>query len=185
RYAELRCGPRAREYRWLARLARLRGRLQPARLQPGRTVVVADFHPTADMLRDRLREMPAALAAPFPPDHPIPGIHYSLLRTDTNPLELSEEVARDIPGRIDAIATFLPWERVTGQTLKRWWRLGVKRCWFLRESVVVGIRPFWAMAFRGYSNMLRRGWARVRLRDGPVNIAEESCRRFLDTVGVA
>jgi glycosyltransferase involved in cell wall biosynthesis len=178
--AEARHGPRGREYAWLARLARLRGRLQPARLVPQRTVVVADFHPTPEMLFDRLGELPAALAIPFTPATPIPGVRYGFLRLDTNPFELGEEVSAETPHTIDAVASFLPWERLTGQTLRRWWQQGIRRCWFLRENQLVGIRPFWAMAFRGYSNTLGQSWGG--------EMAEPTCRAVLaatDATGVS
>src|SRR5262245_43319447 len=165
-------GPRGREYAWLARLARLRGRIQPARLVPQRTVVVADFHPTPEMLFDRLGELPAALAIPFTPAAPIPGIRYGLLRLDTNPLDLGEQLNAQTPHTIDAVASLLPWERITGQTLRRWWRQGIRRCWFFREEQVVGIRPFWAMALRGYSNTLKQSFV------GELDL--QSCRAFLE-----
>src|SRR5439155_691989 len=116
------------------------------------------------------------LAIPFTPAAPIPGVRYSLLRSDANPLDLGDEIRGEIPHIIDAVAVFLPWERISGQTLRRWWRQGIRRCWFLRERDVVGIRPFWAMAFRGYSNNMG-GQAPAP------GLAVDSCRAFLARVG--
>src|SRR5262249_35875256 len=127
---------------------------------------------TPEMLFDRLGELPAALAIPFAPAAPIPGVRYGLLRLDANPLELGAELNAQTPHTIDAVASFLPWERITGLTLRRWWRQGIRRCWFLREDQVVGIRPFWAMALRGYSNSLGESFAR--------ELDLQSCRAFLD-----
>lgn len=176
-------GPRDREYRWLAGLARLRGRLQPARLESQRTLVVADFHPPAAMLFDVLGELPARLAVPCVPRVPIPGVAYSLLHTDKNPLDVGAEVGPEIPHLIDTVVCLLPWEKVTGQTLQRWWRLGIKRCWFMRERQIVGIKPFWAMAFRGYSNVLRRDWRGPRPATPPAGVGDDACRHVWDHLG--
>jgi glycosyltransferase involved in cell wall biosynthesis len=151
-------------YRRVARLARLWSYIRPARLDPGRTVVIADFHPSRQALVDQLGGLPARMALPIIPHDSLPEVAYSLLRTDVVPMDWGSELSGEIPTGIDTVASFLPWEHVPGVTLKHWWKLGIRRVWFLREDVRVGMSPLLAAASRKAGRLLRMAWP-LRRRD--------------------
>src|SRR5262245_14065500 len=88
-------------FRFLSLLARAWSWLLPRPLDPGRTVLLADFEPPVEHLVDYLGRPPAHIAMPYRPRAPLPGVRYSLWRMETNPVEWAPELDAAIPGEID------------------------------------------------------------------------------------
>ena len=153
-----RCGSSSPSYRRVARVAQAWSHIRPAALDAARTMVIADFHPPVSMLLNRLGGLPARMALPFIPDDPLPGVDYSLLNLDVNPLTWGSEADQDVPGRIDTVASLLTWELVAGQTMQRWWRMKIQRIWFLREDVKVGIPPMLGAAGKATIRLSKKLW---------------------------
>jgi len=145
-------------YRRVARLAQAWSHIRRAPLDPKRTIVVADFHPPAAMLLNWLGGLPARMALPFVPDDPLPGVDYTLLNVDVNPMTWGSDADRDVPGRIDTVASLLTWELVTGQTMRRWWKMKIKRVWFLREDLKVSIPPVLGAAGKAAIRLAKKVW---------------------------
>ena len=160
-------------YRLAAGLARLWSLVRPSLLKPKQTIVVADFHPSRQMLLECLGGLPACIALPFLPPDPIPNVRYVLLRTDVVPMDWGDDVSCGDVGPIDTVASFLSWGRVQGQTMRHWWRRNIRRIWFVHEDVKVGIPPFLGGACKKALRLLHSLWP----GRGP-NYFERQCRSF-------
>src|SRR5260370_11206081 len=99
----------------------------PARVNPGRTVLVSDFEPTAEILARLFGAPPGVVVLPEEPQRPVPGVTYRRFRTATNPLVWDKAVDDALRAGADTVAFLLPPHEVRGRTLLRLLGLGVRR----------------------------------------------------------
>src|SRR5947208_3466584 len=64
----------------------------PAKVSPGKTLLVADGEPSASMLHRWLGGVPRVLVLPGPPTNPLPGVSYHTFRPGTNPISWDSRV---------------------------------------------------------------------------------------------
>ena len=152
-----------------------------ARIDPARTLLVADFEPTPVSLLHHLGAIPSLHVLPAPPQQHLLGVAYHTFRTATNPIQWDAAVDAAIRAGVDTVAFFLPPCEVRGQTLLRLRRLGVRRILLLDRGRVRTVSPLllalWRkMTFLGGKALRKLGVT----RDG--SITEERCRAILKHV---
>src|SRR5260370_22787750 len=89
----------------------------PARVNPGRTVLVSDFEPTAEILARLFGAPPGVVVLPEEPQRPVPGVTYRRFRTATNPLVWDKAGVDAILAVPDNHPLLLPPHLVRGRTL--------------------------------------------------------------------
>src|SRR5262249_2808488 len=127
------------------------------------------FAPPLELLRQCLGGMPAGVALPCPAvacGAALSETNTHVLRTDLNPMEWGAELDANVPREIDTVVSLIPWDQVPGKTLRHWWRLGVRRCWFPRGPGPVCVRP-WFGAARKLLGRWRRAWRGSEDRAAP------------------
>lgn len=108
---------------------------------PEKTLLLADFEPTAEALARHFPQLPRVMVLPAPPERPIGGVSYYCFRTATNPIQWDSAVDAEIHKGIDTVAFFLPARDVRGQTLLRLRRLGIQRVLMLGAGGLHRVSP--------------------------------------------
>ena len=153
---------------------------RPLSIDPHRVIVVADYLPSANELREYLDGVPALIAAPMMPAEPIPDVAYTTFRTSTNPIEWGPEVDSALAQGADTVAFLRPADEVHGRTLFHLWRLGVKRCLLLADGKFHAVQPLLEAARKKIGSMLRNLAPGVRSAQEKRSMTVADCRRFLE-----
>jgi glycosyltransferase involved in cell wall biosynthesis len=111
------------------------------RIDPERTLLVADFEPPVATLANYFERSPHFLVLPALPESPLDGVSYYRFRTATNPIQWDDDVDAAIRAGVDTVAFFLPVRDVRGQTLLRLRRLGVRRVLLLGRHGLRRLSP--------------------------------------------
>ncbi len=150
----------------------------PGRVDPSRTLLVADFEPTPGSLLDHLGTIPLTMALPAPPAQPLPGVAYYCYRTATNPMQWDTAIDDALHNGIDTVAFFLPPREVHGQTLLRLRRLGVRRVLLLGRGHPLATSPLLLACWRKVTTLWNKALGILRLGpDGGLTTAR--CRALL------
>jgi glycosyltransferase involved in cell wall biosynthesis len=158
------------------RPARFVGRLS---LDPERTLVLADFEPTAASLDPYFPRPPCVVVLPAPPEKPLPGTSYFCYRTATNPIQWDEGVEERIRGGVDTVACFLPERDLRGQTLLRLRHLGVRRILLFDRAGLRRISPL-QLALRKKAASLGAALLRRAGLAAKETMTEAQCRAALE-----
>jgi glycosyltransferase involved in cell wall biosynthesis len=150
----------------------------PARVDPGRTVLVSDFEPTAELLARLFGAPPHVVVLPEKPYLPMPGVICRRFRMATNPLVWDSAVDDAIRGGADTVAFLLPPHEVRGQTLLRLRGLGVRRVLITDGVRLRSHNPRLLALRRGMATIIGRTIRALGGRD-PDAQNESQCRAIL------
>ncbi|MCC6417447.1 MAG: glycosyltransferase [Gemmataceae bacterium] len=150
----------------------------PVRVDPARTLLVADFEPTPASLLRHLGTVPRVMALPAPPACPVPGVRYHCFRTATNPIRWDAAVDDALHDGIDTVAFLLPPRDVRGQTLLHLRSLGVRRILLLRHGRLYATSPLLLACWRKMAALGGKALETIGLGPGG-GMTAERCRAVL------
>src|SRR5260370_19403467 len=150
----------------------------PARVNPGRTVLVSDFEPTAEILARLFGAPLGVVVLPEEPHGPVPGVTYRRSRTATIPLVWDKAVDDALRAGADTVEFLLPPHAVRGRTLLRLLGLGVRRV-LLTEGGRLRSHSSWVLPLRRKVTPIAAKAIRALGGRDPDAMTESQCRAIL------